>query len=285
MHPRNLRDGGELNNKSVNDDTLHELIANARIYDLGQCYWNGMPVHQFDPPYQYYLFDYHEHVLKDLGKIEPGFSHAIGMLMTSMHAGTHFDAPVHMSQDLKVQGIDITPYQRGTGFVDLPEPLHSMEDVPPLVLRAALFDIPSLKGLDVLPEKYSITVEDLEGAAEKQGIELSEGDCAMVRTGFGQYFETDADTYLHKWAGLSPEAVRWLAAKKPRLVGTDNLSLGVPDLFDAHRVLLIENGIYVMKSLNLESLAADQHSNCTVVVLPLKIKGGEASLVRPIAIA
>jgi len=90
---------------------------------------------------------------------------------------------------------------------------------------------------------------------------------------------------LHDWAGLSPEAVRWLAAKKPRLVGTDNLSLGVPDLFDAHRVLLIENGIYVMKSLNLESLSADQQYLFTVIVLPLKIKGGEASLIRPIAIA
>ena len=133
----------------MGQEALHDLIADARVYDLGQCYWNGMPVHPFDPPYQYFLFDYHEHVLKDLGKIEPGFSHAIGMLITSMHAGTHFDAPVHMSQDLKVQGIDITPYQRGTGFVDLPEPLHSMEDVPPLVLRAVMFDVAALKGLDV----------------------------------------------------------------------------------------------------------------------------------------
>ena len=50
-------------------------------------------------------------------------------------------------------------------------------------------------------------------------------------------------------------------------------------------VLLVENGIYIMKSLTLESLAEDQQSISTVVVLPLKIKGGEASLVRPIAIA
>ena len=267
------------------EKSLHDLIAAANVYDLGQCYWNGMPVHPFDRPYQYYLFDYHEHVGKDLGKIEPGFSHAIGIMMTSMHAGTHFDAPVHMSQDLKVQGIDIVPYQRGTGFVDLPEPLHSMEKVPPLVLRAVLFDIPALKGLDVLPEKYSITAEDLEATAASQELSPQEGDCILVRTGFSQYFETDTDTYLHKWAGLSPDAVRWLAEKKPRLVGTDNLSIGVPDLFDAHRVLLIENGIYVMKSLNLESLAADRNSVSTVVVLPLKIIGGEASLVRPIALA
>jgi kynurenine formamidase len=266
------------------DSSLTRLLGEAKVYDLGQCYWPGMPVHPFDPPYQYFLFDYHEHVVKDLGKIEPGFSHAIGMLITSMHAGTHFDAPVHMSQDLKVQGVDITPFQRGTGFVDLPEPLHSMEKVPPLVLRAVLYDIPAVKGIGILPERYSITAEDMEAAERAQSVQLNEGDCAIVRTGYGQLFESDGDSYLHKWAGLSPEAVRWLAEKKPRLVGTDNLSLGCPDLFDAHRVLLIENGIYVMKSLYLEELAADRKYVSTVIVLPLKLKGGEASLVRPIAI-
>ncbi len=148
-----------------------------------------------------------------------------------------------------------------------------------------MFDIPAVKGLDMLPDKYSITVEDLETAAEQQGTSINEGDCALIRTGFGSIFESDGNRYLHDWAGLSQEAVRWLAAKKPALVGTDNLSLGVPDLFDAHRVLLIENGIYVMKSLNLEGLSADQRYLFTVIVLPLKIKGGEASLIRPIAIA
>jgi kynurenine formamidase len=285
VHSDDLRRGREVTQETVPDSTLHNLLANSRVYDLGQCYWPGMPVHPFDPPYQYYLFDYHEHVVKDLGKIEPGFSHAIGVMITSMHAGTHFDAPVHMSQDLKVQGIDITPYQRGRGFVDLPEPLHSMEDVPPLVLRAVLLDIPAIKGLDILPERYSITAEDLESASDSQNTALKKGDCAIVRTGYGALFESDGDAYLHKWAGLSPEAVRWLADRKPRLVGTDNLSLGCPDLFDAHRVLLIENGIYVMKSLYLEELAADRQYVSTVVVLPLKLKGGEASLIRPIAIA
>jgi kynurenine formamidase len=270
---------------SQTNDALHRLLAAARIYDLGQPYWPGMPVHPFDPPFQYYYFDYHEHVGKDLGRIEPGFSHGIGLLITSMHAGTHLDLPVHMSQDNLVQGIDIRPYQRGTGFVELPPPLHSMEAVPPLVMRGVLFDIPGLKGVDVLPRRYSITAADLDAAAERQQLVLGAEDCALVRTGFGRYFETDKDVYLHQWAGLAPDAVRWLAARKPRLVGTDNLSIGVPDLFDAHRVLLIENGIYVMKSLQLDQLAADGHSLSTVVVLPLKIRGGEASLVRPIAIA
>ena len=49
--------------------------------------------------------------------------------------------------------------------------------------------------------------------------------------------------------------------------------------------VLVVAGWFSYKSLTLELLAKDQHSVSTVVVLPLKIKGGEASLVRPIAIA
>jgi kynurenine formamidase len=48
---------------------------------------------------------------------------------------------------------------------------------------------------------------------------------------------------------------------------------------------LVEKGIYVMKSLNLEELAQDKKLVSTVIVLPLKIIGGEASLVRPVALA
>ncbi|CAB1368431.1 cyclase family protein [Denitratisoma oestradiolicum] len=271
----------------MSGQALFDALSKADVYDLGQAYWPAMPVHPFDPPFQFFLYRYHEYVRKSFDEmgIEPGFSDAISLVVTSMHSGTHFDAPIHMSQDNKVMGIDVTPYQRDTGFTNLPEPLHSMEKVPPLLLRAVLLDIPAYKGVDLLPERYAITSEDLAGAAEKQGVTINEGDCILVRTGYGRFFETDRDTYLNKWAGLNDDAAHWVAAKKPRLVGIDNLSLGVPAPFASHRIILVEAGIYVMKSLTLEKLAADRRSVSTVVVLPLKIKGGEASLIRPIAIA
>lgn len=271
----------------MNGQEIFDVLSRAKVYDLGQAYWPNMLVHPFDPPFQFYLYRYHEYVRKSFDEvgIQPGFSDAISLIITSMHSGTHFDLPIHMSQDLKVMGIDVTPYQRDVGFKDLPEPLHSMEKVPPLLLRAILLDIPAYKDLDILPERYAITPEDLEGAARRQGVTLEKGDCLLVRTGYGRYFETDRDTYLYKWAGLNDDAARWIAARAPRLVGTDNLSLGVPAPFNSHRIILVENGIYTMKSLDLEKLSADQKYVSTVVVLPLKIKGGEASLVRPIAIA
>lgn len=266
---------------------LYESLSTAQVFDLGQAYWPTMPVHPFDPPFQFFLYRYHEYVRKSFDEmgIQPGFSDAISLVVTSMHSGTHFDLPIHMSEDLKVMGIDVTPYQRDTGFTKLPAPLHSMEQVPPLLLRAVLLDIPAYKGLDILPEGYAITPADLEGAAATQGVTVGEGDCLLIRTGYARFFETDRETYLYKWAGLGDDAAHWVAARKPRLVGIDNLSLGVPTPFASHRIILVEAGIYLMKSLTLETLAASGKYVSTVVVLPLKIKGGEASLVRPIAIA
>jgi kynurenine formamidase len=266
-------------------DEILSLLAKGKVYDLGQPYWSGMPVHPADPPFQFFLYRYHEHTKKLFESMAPGFADSIGLLVTSMHAGTHFDTPVHMSRDLKVLGRDITPYEQDKGYAGLPKELPSVDQVPPMVRRAALLDVPTYKGLDILPERYEITPDDLEGTLKSEGVELREGDCALVRTGYSRFFTTDADAYLHKFAGLGAGAARWLASKKVGVVGIDNLAAGVPKPFEVHNILLSDNGIFLMKSLNLEELARDRKAVSVAVVLPLKIKGGEASLVRPIAMA
>jgi kynurenine formamidase len=221
-------------------------------------------------------------IFKDLA---PGFADSISLITTSMHAGTHFDVPIHMSRNLKVQSHDITKFEQDKGYVNLPEPLHSVDKVPPLILRAILLDVPASKDMDILPERYEIKPQDLENAAKLQHLDIRKGDCVLVRTGYSRYFQTDADTYLHKFAGLGADAARWLAERKIKLLGIDNLAIGVPKPFECHMIFLSDNGIYVMKSLNLEELSKDKKLISTVIVLPLKIKGGEASLVRPVALA
>lgn len=261
------------------------LVNKGKVYDLGQPYWSGMPVHPADPPFQFFLYRYHEHTKKLFESMAPGFADSIGLIVTSMHAGTHFDTPVHMSRDLKVLGRDITTYEQDKGYTGLPDDLKSVDRVAPIVRRAVLLDVAKYKGLDILPERYEITSDDLAGASKQAGAEIREGDCALVRTGYSRYFTTDADAYLHKYAGLGAEGARWLASKHVSVVGIDNLAAGVPKPFEVHNIFLSDNGIFLMKSLNLEELSADGKGVSVVVVLPLKVKGGEASLVRPIAIA
>ncbi|MDA4128968.1 MAG: cyclase family protein [Thaumarchaeota archaeon] len=267
-------------------DELLRNIGRARVYDLGHPYWAGMPLHPADPPFQYYLYRYHEHTKKLFESMAPGFSDSIGLVVTSMHSGTHFDAPIHMARDLKVQGQDITRYEQDKGYVDLPEKIQSIDKVPPLVKKGVLLDIAGYKKTEPLPERYEITPEDLQGAADGAQIRIGEGDCVLIRTGYSRLFNTDADGYLHRFAGLGPDATRWLAKMKVGLVGIDNLAAGVmPKHFEVQNIILSDNGIFLMKSLNLEELARDKKYTSVVIVAPLKIKGAEASLVRPIAIA
>ena len=265
-------------------EALQIALGKAKIYDLGQRYWWGMPVHPADPPFLIYLYRYHEHTWKLFTKVAPGFADSISLISTSMHAGTHMDVPIHMSRNLKVLGHDITAYESDKGYENLPPGLESIDQVPPLVLRGILLDICAMKGVDLLPERYGITPTDLEATAARQRVTISAGDCVLVRTGYARFFETDADAYLHKFSGLIDDSARWLVDKKIRMLGIDNLAIGVPKPFECHNVLLTDSGVYVMKSLNLEDMARDGVHVSTVIVLPLKIKGGEASLVRPIAL-
>ena len=269
-------------------ETTKELLGSVKkckVYDLGQPYWKTMPVHPADPPFSYFLYRYHEHTKELFKNVAPEFADSIGYVTTSMHAGTHFDLPIHMSRSLKVRGVDITKYERDDGYHDLPEPLFSAESVPPIVVNARLLDVPASKALDILPERYQITADDLQKAMEFADLNIEEGDAILVRTGYSRFFETDSDAYLHKFAGLGPESAKWLAGKKPRLVGIDNLAAGVPIPFEVHNIILTDNGIFLMKSLKLEDLSKDRAYSSLLMVSPLKIKGAEASLVRPIALA
>ena len=49
-------------------------------------------------------------------------------------------------------------------------------------------------------------------------------------------------------------------------------------------LLIVRAGIYIIESLNLEELARDGVREFAFVCLPLKLRGGTGSPVRPIAL-
>lgn len=52
-----------------------------------------------------------------------------------------------------------------------------------------------------------------------------------------------------------------------------------------HVILLARNGIHIIEVMYLEELAADRVYEFLFMVSPLKIRGGTASPVRPVAVA
>lgn len=258
-------------------------IVGSKVYDLGQPYWSGMPVHPEDPPFSMYLYRYHEQTRKIFENIAPGlgFADSIDLVNTSMHSGTHLDALCHMSRNGKIfGGPNAAEFETHKGYTK-----YGVDEVPILVKRAVLLDFPSYKNMDILPERYEITPDDIEETLERENVRIHPGDAALVRTGYARYMTTDSDKYLHSYAGMTAQSARHLASKKISVACSDNLAFGVPKPFELHQVFLVDNGIFMAKSLNLEELARDRVFVSTLIITPLKIKGSTGSLIRPIALA
>jgi kynurenine formamidase len=71
-----------------------------------------------------------------------------------------------------------------------------------------------------------------------------------------------------------------------RLVGSDTVAFEKMPTTDlpVHVHLLVESGVPIMESLSLDALARDGHEQFFLVVVPMPIKGGTASPIRPIAL-
>jgi kynurenine formamidase len=259
------------------------IPSNARIYDLEQPRYFGAPIYPSHAPgYVYTLHRHHEQ-----GMAETRTS-ASGFMYTTEHSGTHIDALCHQAEDLRLHGgREIDPsIQTSQGFTEL-----GAETIAPIITRGVLLDIARYRGVDRIGAGNPVQRDELEAAAQNQGVSISERDVVLVRTGNGALWE-DASTYLQA-GGMSGDVSSWLASRGVRAVGADNMAwdeVGVvdPDLkvtLPGHLVLLVRNGIYILENLFLEDLARDQRYEFTFICLPLKLRGATGSPVRPIAIA
>jgi len=265
---------------SKREEQILSTLNAFKIYDLGQPYFNGMPVHPEDPPYSMVVYRYHEYTKPLFEKVAPGFSDSMELVITSMHSGTHIDAKCHMARNGMLHGnVKASEISKHTGYLR-----YGTEEIPIYFKRAVLFDVPASKGLDILPSRYGITAGDLENCLKFENVEFGKGDVALIRTGYSRYFTTDREKYLHDFAGITEESAKWLIDRGVSLLGIDNLAMAVPKPFNVHLMFLVDAGIHVMKSLYLEELARDKAYTSIVVVTPLKILGGTGSLIRPIAL-
>ena len=84
-----------------------------------------------------------------------------------------------------------------------------------------------MKGIDLLPDNYEITPQDIEEALAKQKLKLQPGDAIVLHTGWGTLWGKDNTRYLTKSPGIGVAAAEWLARQDPMLVGADNVSIEV----------------------------------------------------------
>lgn len=264
---------------------LADLLHAAKVYDLEQPRFHGMPIHPAHKPGYHYALHRRHRDTYNPEKHGPR-SGASGVLHMMEHSGTHIDALSHQACGLKLcGGIPVDEVESPTGFSRL-----GVETVPPLLGRGILLDVAGWKGQTPLPPRYSIGADELRQCATAQKVELRPGDVLLVRTGYAPLWHDEA-TYLDA-AGVSKSGTLWAAEQRVVAVGADNMIWDVPDERDpetgatlfAHVHLLTQKGIYILENLNLEELARDRRHEFAFIGIPLKFNGATGSPIRPLAL-
>lgn len=264
----------------------------AKVYDLSTEYFVGMPgVDLFgDPPYQYWLTHTPRGTTVD-DPVHVGRAHNEKVSYTGdavsmyTHTGTHLDALNHFGLDGKIYNGGAADAQLG----DRGWKRNGIEKVPPIVARGVLVDVAAAKGLAMLPERYAITVADLEAALTREKTRLEPGDVVLVRTGRMSAWP-DRARFAGNEPGLSLAAARWLAEdRKAMIVGSDAISpepLPSPredNWLPVHTYLLAQRGVPILEVLDLEALSRDRIYEVAFVAMPLRLRGASAAPLRPIA--
>jgi kynurenine formamidase len=257
-----------------------KLIRTGEVIELGQVLSAGMPL---NPTRQFNL-----HTKRTTMNPQSNRRGSNEELIVAEfgQVGTQFDGFAHQSiGDSMYNCFKISEAGARTGFTKL-----GIQNVGAIVTRGVLIDVAALKGVDMVPEAYEITVQDLQQALSKQGVALQQADAVLIHTGWGRLWGKDNARYQATNPGIGVAASEWLTRRNPILVGADTAPVEVspnPDRelsLPGHQIMLVVNGIHLLENLKLDELAAKRVYEFAFIVEPLKIQGGTGSTVAPIAI-
>ena len=200
--------------------------------------------------------------------------------------GTQFDGFSHQTiGDSLYNCFKLDAVSTRNGFTKL-----GVENVGSLMTRGVLVDVAALKGVEILPDTYEITVDDLQRTLAREKITLQPGDAIIINTGWGKLWGKDNDRFMKTNPGLGVASAEWLARQDPMLVGSDVGPINVtpnPDLQvsnPAHQIMLVINGIHLLENMKLDELASKQAYEFAFIVQPLKLQGATGSTVAPMAV-
>ncbi len=235
--------------------------------------------------------------------------------------GTHMDALGHFGaartiwdgvSDFPVEDVYYYGGFRQDQVKSAPDAMLSklgIDKVPPIVTTAVLLDAKAHLGNGkTLPAGTVIGKADIEAMLEAQGLAergLLPGDVLYLHTGWGGEHWRDPEPepfYYTQGPGLGYDAAGFISDKAVVLVALDNpftdavnagqlkgaagpadgYPKGLP--FAIHHHCLVEAGIHQIQNAKLDEMARDRVWLSCTMILPLRVRGGAGSLVRPIAI-
>jgi kynurenine formamidase len=271
------------------------LVRTGEVFSLSVVYYPGIPVPRVLAPFTIAPGLRHGD-LKDIGPA----SAAAEVMSMSAHTGTHIDALCHIGERQDADGnpsadgrVRLYAGEGKTVAADenagpQGQKHMSIAEMPPIITRGVLLDVAGYKGVDVLPDSYEITEEDIRGTLAAQGTDVRPGTAVLVRTGFYCHLRDGNEAYVDRIAGLGLGAAKALAGMGMTLAGADNMTVEAfgPNIDHiVHRFNLTHNGITHLENLFLEDVAQRRVYEFLLIATPLRLQGATGSWVHPIAIA
>jgi kynurenine formamidase len=166
-----------------------------------------------------------------------------------------------------------------------------------IVGRGVLLDVARYKGVPALEPGYAITVDDLEGTAAAQQVEVQQGDILLIRTGhMSRYLDRGSWNYfdLDDSPGVSVYTASWMHSKQIAAVASDNYAVEVrpselPPFRSPFHICAIPNmGLTLGEIFYLEELASDCAADgryaFLLVAPPLPVTNAVGTPINPYAI-
>ena len=209
--------------------------------------------------------------------------------------GTHMDGFGHVAVEGKhLGGLKSEDVIGPRGAIEF-----GMETVPPIVTRGVMLDIPALKGVDELEIGYEVTVQDIEDACSRQGMEIEAGDVVLIHTGLIKTTKNDRPYIAHGHQaenldgepGIGLDAAIYLAEEKGVVVvGSDNWAIEVlpspqqGSFLPVHDYLLTKAGIHLVENVWTRTLSEQKIYTFALIIAPPRFAGAVQAPVNPLAI-
>ena len=274
---------------AANHMTPQRIVEAAKLVKTGAVYELGITVSPTTPAFpprdcKLYVVQPGQQAGGSLGHTKTTYNDDI--LSCWIGIGSQLDGLGHIGIDnVHYNGHKVADFAQPTGLTKL-----GIEKVPPMVARGVLLDMAAFFGTDVVKEGTAYNREQIEGAAQKQGVEIREGDVVIFHSGWLSLIESDPKRYGSVEPGVGKDGALYLASKNVMAVGADTWGVeAIPfedgvGTFEVHQILLARNAIYILENMNTEKLAKDKVHEFMFVLGHNKYKGAVQSMINPVAI-
>lgn len=273
------------------------LARTGRQFSLAATRFPGMPLFPGHPQFQVLSYRTPQGLRsagENLWAPEPndiGLAAMTEIVSGTVHSGAHVDALAHITVGEQARWYGGANAAEHLG--DFGPTVGDAASLPPLFTRGVLLDVARHRGVDCLPAGEVVDAAEVEQICAAQEVTIQEWDVVLFRTGYMGLWPDTAAMARHRCPGPDVTAARMLADSGVVAMGSDTETFECQPAPDpgtpsnpqpVHVHLLVERGIYIMESLDLEELGAAGVHEFLFVALPLKIAGATGSMLDPLAV-